>query len=150
MNIRQANHCDVIHLSEMNMMLIKDEDHRNTMNFNQLKERMGHWLRTEYKAAIFDVNDSLIGYTLWREEEEHLYIRQFYILPNYRRKGEGTSAIESLKETLWADHRLRLEVLVKNQAGVAFWRSVGFSDYGLTLECDNATNPIKKSSPSSG
>ena len=35
--------------------------------------------------------------------------------------------------------RIRLEVLVGNANGIAFWRSIGFQDYCVTMEMDVAS-----------
>jgi ribosomal protein S18 acetylase RimI-like enzyme len=40
-----------------------------------------------------------------------------------------------LRKDVWPqDVRLYLEVLTANQRGLAFWRSLGFADYAVTLE----------------
>ena len=40
-----------------------------------------------------------------------------------------------LKEQVWPRGvRLTVDVLCRNDAGVAFWRAVGYRDYCLTLE----------------
>jgi hypothetical protein len=43
--------------------------------------------------------------------------------------------LEWLSQNAWRDRRrIRIDVLVGNQAGIGFWRSVGFRDYCLTME----------------
>ncbi len=52
-----------------------------------------------------------------------------------RRQGIGRQALEILRSTIWpANKRLTVDVLVQNTAAVAFWRTVGYNDYCLTLE----------------
>lgn len=41
-----------------------------------------------------------------------------------------------LREQVWTQKRVRVEVLVGNAAGIGFWRAVGFEDYCLTLEME--------------
>jgi hypothetical protein len=36
---------------------------------------------------------------------------------------------------------VRVDVLVGNAAGVAFWRAVGFADYAVTLEWEGGPGP---------
>ncbi len=123
MDIRAAsNESDIEILAKLNHSLILDEGHRNTMNESQLQERMKLWLKNEYEAAIIAVDKVDVGYALWREDTDYLYIRQFYIKPDYRRKGFGRNAILWLKSSKW-DSRLilRLDVLVGNLSGLEFW-----------------------------
>ena len=57
-----------------------------------------------------------------------------------RRRGIGRSAMNWLRENCWSDaERVRLDVLVGNTSGIAFWRSVGFADYCLTMEREIAS-----------
>ena len=36
------------------------------------------------------------------------------------------------------DEHIRIEVLVSNERAIAFWRAVGFADYALKMELENA------------
>ncbi len=140
MELRKANiESDLEHLAEMNHSLIADEGHRNTMNLAQLRERMESWLKTEYKAEIITEENNVIGYCLWREFPEYTYIRQLFIKPNFRRKGFASNSIVRLRTNVWnRDLPLRMEVLVKNQTGIDFWKNVGFKDYCITMEYKDA------------
>ena len=53
-----------------------------------------------------------------------------------RRRGVGRAAIGWLWQHVWGGRRVRVDVLVGNAVGVAFWRAVGFRDYCLTLELE--------------
>ena len=123
----------------MNFQLIQDEGHRNEMDVSELAKRMKSWLSSEYTAVLIEDNGDAVGYALWREEQNYLYIRQFFIDRKKRRKGMATAAIEAMKTAHWEGRILRLEVLVANEVGHSFWRSIGFSDYCLTMECTNAS-----------
>jgi hypothetical protein len=58
-----------------------------------------------------------------------------FVRRDRRRKGTGQEANEILRYQLWPRHkRLTVEVLTANVPAVAFWRSVGYRDYCLTLE----------------
>jgi GNAT superfamily N-acetyltransferase len=86
---------------------------------------------------VFEESGRLIGYALFRHDAEHLYLRQFFVVPERRRHGVGRAAIDWLRRHAWRDERrLRLDVLVGNAAALAFWRAVGFQDYCLTLEME--------------
>ena len=50
--------------------------------------------------------------------------------------------MEILRSEHWsAEKRLTVDVLVENQAAVAFWRAIGYKDYALTLEITPAEPP---------
>ena len=119
----------------MNLQLIKEEGHRNTMGIPQLSKRMAGWLQGEYQAVLFEENDTPVGYALFRFEPEFVYLRQLFVVPEYRRRGVARNAIRWLWANAWANApRLRIDVLVGNVSGREFWRSVGFTEYCVTME----------------
>jgi GNAT superfamily N-acetyltransferase len=136
MEYRRATSADAPTLAAMNGELIRDEGHRNRMTVAELTARMAGWLRGEYEAALFEEAGRPTGYALYRRDEEYVYLRQFFVVPDCRRRGIGRAALRWLWENAWGRDRVRVEVLVKNAAGVAFWRAVGFADYCLTLELE--------------
>ena len=135
MHYRLAGSNDVDTLAAMNQQLIRDEGHRNPMTLAELTARMRNWLAGEYRAVLFEDDDRAVGYALFRRATDHVYLRQFFIAADIRRQGIGRAALEHLRATYWQDRpRLRVDVLLGNAGGVAFWRAAGFSDYSLTLE----------------
>ncbi len=128
---------DIQLLTDMNRQLIQDEGHRNLMTLPELYRRIQRWLAEEYRALIIQDDAMVIGYILFRRDTDWLYIRQFFIVPAFRRKGLGKLAIQKLREDVWRNTKIRLDVLVGNFHGVAFWESAGFSGYSLTMEYDN-------------
>jgi GNAT superfamily N-acetyltransferase len=119
----------------MNAQLIRDEGHRNTMTAQQLAERMSGWLKNEYQAFVFEAEEKVIGYALFRIEPDYVYLRQLFVQPEMRRQGVARRALEWLRQNAWGVRSpVRIDVLVGNQSGIAFWRSVGFADYCLTME----------------
>ncbi len=134
-----ATHADAAMLARFNQALIRDEGHRNRMTLPELEERMRGWLAGEYEAVVFSEAGCDLGYALYRRDPEWIYLRQFYVRPDHRRIGVGRTAMRWLIENPWKDApRIRVEVLVGNAPAIAFWRSVGFLDYCLTLELDAA------------
>jgi predicted acetyltransferase len=123
-------------LAELNHQLIRDEGHRNPMNVAQLEARMRGWLTSgEYRAILFEEGDEVVAYALFREAEAEVYLRQFFVVRHRRREGIGRHAMALLMSRIWPQHkRLMVSVLVKNTAGLAFWRAMGYADYDLTLE----------------
>lgn len=133
--VRAQDH-DVYCIGEMNYALIRDEGHRNQMSVEELQERMGQWLNGEYTAILFHFEGQPVGYALYRRDPEYFHLRQFFVDPKHRRRGIGKAAMKWLHENVWTGARVRVDVLVNNESGIAFWRSVGFQDYCLTLESD--------------
>lgn len=121
-------------LAEWNHQLIRDEGHRNPMTLAQLAERMKTWLRGEYRGVVF-FHDEPVGYAMYREEADLVYLRQFFIRRDQRRVGIGREAFMLLRDEVWPKGvRFTVDVLCQNRNGLAFWRSVGFRDYCVTLE----------------
>jgi predicted acetyltransferase len=96
---------------------------------------MRGWLATDYSAVIFEDGGEVVAHALFCEQPGEIYLRQLFVVRNRRRKGIGSEAVKILRTKIWpSDRRLTVAVLVKNIAAVAFWRSVGYKDYCLTLE----------------
>lgn len=138
MKIRTATEIDLDKLVKMNRQLIEDEGHRNKMSLLELRERMAVWLQHEYQAAMLVHEDEVAGYVLWRDDGGYIYIRQFFVVRELRRKGIGKEFFAKVRKDLWHGKSIRLEVLVGNETGKKFWRAVGFEDYAITFELQNA------------
>jgi GNAT superfamily N-acetyltransferase len=135
MTFRAATLDDCPLLAGLNHQLIRDEGHRNQMTVPELEQRMRGWLSGEYRAVIFQDAGDVVAYALYREQPELIYLRQLFVVRHRRRRGFGRRAVEILRSQVWLkDRRLTVDVWVANQSGVAFWRSVGYSDYALSLE----------------
>ena len=81
MRHRIANLGDSEILGELNHQLIEDEGHRNSMTFPELVERMRGWPMTDYEASIFEGDLGILAYALYTEDEDRLYLRQFFVQP---------------------------------------------------------------------
>jgi len=133
---------DAVLLAELNHQLIRDEGHRNSMTVPELEQRLRGWLASEYVAMMFEEESEAVAYALYREQQEEIYLRQLFVVRQRRRRGIGRAAIEILRSRIWpANKRLTVEVLVQNSGAVAFWRSIGYRDYSLTLEILPAPTP---------
>ena len=135
MEYRLANTDDLDLLAEWNHQLIRDEGHRNRMTVPELKERMRCWIHGEYTAVLFFENGHSLAYGLFREQEDEIYLRQFFVKRDLRRKGIGKKTIEYLVREIWSPaKRLTVEVLSQNQDGIEFWKAMGYKEYCLILE----------------
>jgi GNAT superfamily N-acetyltransferase len=131
---RQGTEIDFDLLAEWNHQLIADEGHRNPMNVAELRKRMGDWIKGEHAAIIFSESEDL-AYALFKETDSEIYLRQFFVRRDRRREGIGRDAMNILFNRVWPKKkRLTVDVLAANASGIAFWRSVGFHDYCLSLE----------------
>jgi GNAT superfamily N-acetyltransferase len=134
MELRDAAASDLRMLAEMNRALIEDEGHANPMDVAALESRMERWLAGDYRAAVVVDDGQPVGYALFRPSEVGVTLRQFFIRREQRRRGLGRAAIAEMRKTLWPrGTQMEVEVLSGNSGGLAFWRSVGFSDYSVAL-----------------
>mgnify|MGYP003576416787 CR=1 FL=1 len=135
MNHRLATSYDASLLGRLNHELIHDEGRRNPMTVTELTERMLDWLGKDYRAVIFERKSEPIAYALFSENDERVHLRQFYVQRAHRRCGVGVQCMQVLFSEVWPpDKRISVDVRSHNEAGIAFWRSLGFTDYSLTLE----------------
>jgi len=144
MRHRFATRADAQILGALNYQLIQDEGHRNQMSVPELVSRLDEWLAGAYRASIFEDDTEILAYALYREEIDQVYLRQFFVQRAHRRSGVGKRCIQLLISEIWPkDKRITVDVLCYNQAGIAFWRAVGFTDYCLTLEREADKKPLK-------
>jgi GNAT superfamily N-acetyltransferase len=94
-------------------------------------------LEGDYTATLFEWESQLVAYALWREEPDWVYMRQFFVARDYRRRGIGSRAVRRLTGEIWPPgKRIRVDVLIGNQPALEFWRAAGFVDYLITLEME--------------
>ena len=145
MEYRPAIQSDLALLAAWNFQLIHDEGHRNPMTPLELEARMQSWLADEYQAIIFDVDAEPVAYALYHLDSSGIYLRQFFVDSERRRMGLGRQAIKLLLNEIWpAGLRVTLEVLVNNDRGQQFWRSLGFQAYAVMLEMQRE-GPVESS-----
>ena len=131
---REASDADIDLLAEWNHQLIRDEGHGNSMRVEELAARMKKWLGHEYRAVIFEA-EVPVAYALFKMEEQSIYLRQLFVRRDRRSRGVGRAAFEILREQVWPrELRLTVEVLCGNPRAIAFYKSVGYREYCLTME----------------
>ena len=83
--------------------------------------------------------DALIGFLYGKvDHPEHRgyikpgygYIMEFYVRPEYRRKGYGTKLYQRMEELFRNDGTSRLYLTTGTKTGIPFWRAMGFSPTG--------------------
>ena len=136
---RAATAADLSILVRMNQQLIEDERHRNPMDLAALETRMRCLLEADYTATLFESHGQPVAYALWRAEPDWVYLRQFFVARDYRRRAVGSWAVRRLAGEIWPPgKRIRVDVLIANQPALEFWRAVGFVDYLITLEMEGS------------
>lgn len=133
MRIQTCSIKDVSELALLNKQLIEDEKSDNAMNINELERRMKEFLETDYSAYFFVEDSQIIGYALVRNTSNPVYLRQFLIDRNYRKRHYGTQAFQMLLKYLNIKE-MDLEVLPWNERGVAFWKHCGFGETCISMK----------------
>ena len=134
---KPATVTDAALLGSWNAQLILDERHGNRMTAIELEARMRGWLAGgTYRAVIFHCDSVPAGYALFGSEPDaSIYLRQFFICREHRRKGIGTAAMELLIGRIFPPKALlKVVVLAQNEAAQRFWASLGFHKHALILE----------------
>ena len=138
LTLRQAERADLPLLARMNQHLIEDEGSANPMTVGELERRMRNWLEGDYDVALFMLDD-VVGYAVYQARgethkgSELVYLRQFFVERRYRGRGLGRRAFQRLRGARFAGAQVTLEVLAANPAGLAFWESLGFEGYAVTM-----------------
>ena len=118
-------------------MLIQDEESDTSLDLAQLKERMLGFLGAEYEAFSFWAENRAVGYALCNMAQPPVYLRQFFISREERRKGYGRCAFHGLLKHLGV-HTIHIDVYVWNQAGIRFWESLGFQKRSINMRFNAA------------
>ena len=141
MTYRHASVFDIKLLARLNSQLIEDQNHRGRLSLQDLEKLWRGWLAKDYKAVLFEQNSHVVAYALYRPGESHepseanIYLRQFFVSREHRRQGVGCEAMKLLVEKIWPrGARVTVEVLAANDRAQGFFRSIGFSDYAITME----------------
>jgi RimJ/RimL family protein N-acetyltransferase len=131
--IKECSENDVSLLAGMNGQLIEDERANNSMNTGQLKERMTEFLNSGYKAYFFLQENFVVGYGLCDMNKSPIYLRQFFIKREERRKHYGKEAFEALLHHL-KTNEIEIDVYEWNEAGIRFWQSLGFKNQYIRMK----------------
>lgn len=135
MNYERATSDDCQLLGKWNKQLIDDEGHRNEMSISELVDRMQRWITDEYTAMIFSEDGEPVAYGVYRETEDDIYLRQFFVRRDMRHENVGSRAMSIFEKDVWpVGKRVTLEVLWENEAAWEFWKSNGYGEYSVTLD----------------
>ncbi|PCJ51819.1 MAG: hypothetical protein COA79_25230 [Planctomycetota bacterium] len=132
--IRKASLNDCIMLGQLNKHLIEDGKHPNTMDIDQLIDRMKHFINSEYTCYIYSLSDNIIAYCLFYGNSDFYYIRQLFVHRIHRKKGIATELLNWLFINTWVDKKVRLDVLANNHSAIEFYEKYGFKVDCLRME----------------
>jgi ribosomal protein S18 acetylase RimI-like enzyme len=123
-------------VAELNLQLDQDEPHPYPLSLPALVERMRRWIDGgEYEVLLLRRGGRATGYLVWRLEDRGAYLRHFFICRDQRRQGWGRAAMRLLRrDVIPKDRPIQIEAAIGNKAGIAFWRAIGFQDFGLSME----------------
>ena len=132
MILKKCTTDDLLRLAAMNKRLIEDEKSSNPMTLKELEDRMEGFITGEYNAFFFEEEGQIVGYALVRHTSEPLYLRQFYIEREQRRRHYGKQAFKLLMDHLDTDV-IDIDVLPWNESGFSFWKSLGFTETCISM-----------------
>ena len=115
------------------------------MDVPALDARMRGWFANDYRATVAERGKKLVGYVLARRDDDALYLRQLFVIAAERRQGLGRKLVDAIAAGTIDVAHLRLDALVHNVAALAFWRSIGFIEYAITLERPRAAFVVPQS-----
>jgi len=123
-------------LGEMNRLLMHEEGHRKLLTTQELVTRMWNWISSkEYTAVIFEDSGRVVAYALYREKQESIELKQFFVTYTQRKGAAGQIAMQMLFYNIFPKHKkVVLKVATNNPAIIAFWKSVGFEISAMDME----------------
>ena len=136
LRIDRAKGSDAELLAGLNRQLDEDEPHPYPLPLAALTDRMQRWIDSgEYQVLLFRRGERVTGYAAWRLEDRGIYLRHFFVCRDQRRQGWGRAAMALLCRDVFPKGRpVQIEAAIGNTSGIAFWRAIGFQDFGLSME----------------
>jgi ribosomal protein S18 acetylase RimI-like enzyme len=125
--------------------------------FRDVKKLRNEWttgnrLKNDYEVIVAERKNQIVGYLVFKREQEYLYIDLVHIRKSEQRKGIGTTILEHVERLAIESGLTRIETdTVENAQGVpwksySFWIRMGFKDTGerLKTKWDFKTIPFVK------
>jgi len=143
LRIDRAERAEAPLLAMLNVQLDEDEPHPHALPVAALTERMTRWIESgEYEVLLFRRGERVTGYAAWRLEDRGAYLRHFFICRDQRRQGWGRAFMTLLCRDIFPkDRPIQIEAAIGNTDAIAFWRAIGFQDFGLSMELKAGATP---------
>jgi GNAT superfamily N-acetyltransferase len=114
--------------------------------------KTGNRLKEDYEVIVSERRGQIVGFLVFRREQEHMYIDQINIRKSEQGKGIGRALVEYIERLAIEGGLTRIETdTTENAQGVPwksynFWLRMGFRDTGerLKTEWDFKTMPFVK------
>ncbi len=141
-DIRAATEADLPLLAQMNKHLFEDAGSHNPMSIDDLRDRMATWLTAnEWKIMMLAQGGAVFGYMVYQvrpdsyePETAFVYVRQFFIERDWRRKGLGRTTFEAIARAHFpAQSKVVIDALASDPNATAFWAALGFEPYSVTM-----------------
>ena len=150
MKTRKATEQDLESLNELQIDLAKYEAKLRKTLVDP--EKVRKWYEKHYKKLIkrensvffvAEENGKIVGYILGEIEiptHHHIYkrrgyIRDAFVLEEFRRKNAGKKLTQELLE--WFKSKgikwIRVDAYTNNKVGISFWKKMGFKDYVIEM-----------------
>jgi len=89
------------------------------------------------RAILFRHEGREIGFLVWADLGDHLFVRNFAIDAEHRRRGLGAALFARARDDVLADKPLRLETSADH--ATAFWTAQGFRVWSTGMRFDADT-----------
>ena len=76
-------------------------------------------------AAVVKVNDNVVAFTTWTEEDQIVYLDYLAVLPSYRKMGLGKLLINRLNERLAKNGSIAIYLFASSAEANQFWKRMG-------------------------
>lgn len=100
----------------------------------------GNRLKDDYEVVVSEIDKQIVGFLVFKREQEHMYLDAVHIRKSEQKKGIGSALLEYLERLTIECGLGRIETdTVENADGVPwnsydFWIKMGFRDTGERLE----------------
>ena len=160
--IREARRADIPSIVETSRASTTDEEMVGFTapewgTFRDVEKLGNEWttgnkLRDDYEVIIAEKRGQIVGYLVFKREQEFLYIDLVHIRKSEQRKGLGRALLGHVERLAIESGLTRIETdTVENAQGVPwisydFWLKMGYKDTGerLSTKWDFKTIPFVK------
>lgn len=160
--IRQARREDIPSIVETSHSSATDEEMVGFTapewgTFRDIEKLEGEWttgnrLKDDYEVIVSEKEGQIVGYLVFKREQEHMYIDLIHIGKSEQGKGIGRALLEYIERLAIESGLTRIETdTVENAQGEPwksynFWLKMGFRDTGerLKTKWDFKTIPFVK------
>ncbi|MGF1445495.1 MAG: GNAT family N-acetyltransferase [Pikeienuella sp.] len=132
--LRPAGQADLPALARLYVAMA--EAHGERMALAAAEAKLGRMLASPaQQAVLFERGGLAIGYVLWADLGDHVFIRGFALAPEVRGQGLGRALWQRFHAEILPPKPVRLEVVAPGPE--AFWRAMGFASWSTGMRTDH-------------